>query len=483
MVADVAKVPTLIGGEYVEPRSDVLEDVPDPATGETIAVLPHATPDQIQQAVAAAKAALPGWANTPVPERAQLMFRFKALLEEHIEELSELVTRENGKTLAEARGEVQRGIEVVDFACSAPTILQGGTLDQIANGIDEELVRSPVGVVAAIAPFNFPFMVPMWMIPMAIVCGNTFVLKPSPRTPLSSIKIAEMLTKAGLPDGVFNIVQGGKEAVDALLEHPDVAAISFVGSAAVARYIYATAAANGKRVQALGGAKNHIVIMNDADLELAIPAITQSAFGNAGQRCLAGSVAVGVGSIADEMVKQLNDEAEKIAVGPGMDPKTLMGPVIRDQRREELLGYIDGASKAGAKLVTDGRGVGPEQGYFMGATIFDNVTPDMQIWKDELFGPILSVTRVSDIDDAIKLVNSSEYANTAAVFTASGKNARAFRREVHAGMIGINVGTPAPMAFFPFGGHKQSFFGDLHATGMDSVYFYTTTKVVVSRWV
>ncbi|MEE9277259.1 MAG: CoA-acylating methylmalonate-semialdehyde dehydrogenase [Dehalococcoidia bacterium] len=482
MVASVNKVPTLIGGKFEEPAAATTEEVPNPATGESIAVLPHSTRDDIARAVAAAKAALPDWAETPAPERAQIMFRLKALLEERFDELAEVLTQENGKTLAESKGEVRRGIEVVDFACGAPTLLMGDTLDQIAHGIDEEITRFPVGVVAAITPFNFPIMVPMWMIPIALVCGNTFVFKPSPRTPLSAIKIAEALNEAGLPPGVLNVVHGGKEAVDALLEHPDVAAVSFVGSAGVARYIYTTAAANGKRVQALGGAKNHMIIMDDADLELSIPALIASAFGSAGQRCLAGSVAVGVGSIADEMLKQLVDQAQQLTVGDGMDPKSDMGPVIRDERRKELLGYIDEAQQAGATLVADGRGVGPSEGYFLGPTIFDKVTPDMRIWRDELFGPVLSVSRVSDIDEAIKQVNASTYGNMASIFTGSGRHAREFRRRAEAGMVGVNIGVAAPMAFFPFGGQKQSFYGDLHATGMDAVRFYTSTKVTITRW-
>ena len=482
MVTQAQQVPELIGGEYRQPAAAQREDVPNPADGETIAVLAHSSSQEINDAVAAAKLALPDWAGTPSPDRAQIMFRYKALLEEHFEALSQTVTQENGKTLDEARGEVRRGIEVVEFACGAPTLLQGGILPQIARGIDEDLTRHPLGVVAGITPFNFPAMIPLWMIPIALVCGNTFVLKPSPRTPLSALRLAGLLGEAGLPDGVLNVVHGGKESVDTLLQHPDVAAVSFVGSAGVARYIYADAAANGKRVQAMGGAKNHLIVMDDANLDAAVPNMIGSAFGCAGQRCLAGSVAVGVGGVADDLVKRFSDQAEALAMGPGNDPATELGPVIRDQRRRELLGYIDEATGAGAKLVLDGRGAGPDMGYFLGATIFDEVTPDMRLWQEELFGPVIGVARVRDIDDAVRLVNQSSYGNTAVIYTNSGRNAREFRQRADAGMIGVNVGVPAPMAFFPFGGWKQSFFGDLHATGMDAVIFYTATKVTVTRW-
>jgi malonate-semialdehyde dehydrogenase (acetylating)/methylmalonate-semialdehyde dehydrogenase len=476
------RVPALIGGRFQESGSDEVDPIYDPATGETIALLPYSTPEEIDRAVGAAAEAFPAWADTPVPERAQVMFRFKALLEDLFEELSRLVTHENGKTLAEARGEVRRAIEVVELACGAPTLMMGTNLDQIADGIDEELVRFPVGVVAGITPFNFPNMVPLWMIPLAIVCGNTFVHKPSQRTPLSAIRIAELLTEAGLPDGVFNVVHGAKDSVDALLSHPDVAAVSFVGSAGVAAYIYSTGAANGKRVQALGGAKNHLLVMDDADLDKTVTALLSSAFGNAGQRCLAGSVAVGVGSLGDALVQELSDQAGRLKVGPGMESDTDMGPVIREERRKELIGYIEQGEEVGATLVSDGRGVGPSEGFFLGPTIFDRVTPDMALWRDELFGPVLSVVRASDIDEALDILNASSYGNAASIFTTSGANARAFKRRAEAGMLGVNIGVAAPMAFFPFTGWKSSFFGDLHATGKDGVRFYTRHKVVTSRW-
>ena len=481
----ITQVPNYIGGEFRESRGG--DEVPtdpiyDPATGQIIALLPHSTAEEIDEAVATARAAFPEWADTPVPDRAQVMFRLKQLMEERFEELSGMVTTENGKTLPEARGEVRRAIEVVELACGAPTLLMGTNLDQIAHGIDEELVRFPVGVVAGITPFNFPNMVPLWMIPLALACGNTFVLKPSQRTPLSAVRIAQLLHEAGLPPGVFNVVHGAKDAVDALLVHPEVDAVSFVGSATVARYIYATGAANGKRVQALGGAKNHLLVMDDADLEKTVTAMLSSAFGNAGQRCLAGSVAVGVGSLGDALVHELVVQAERLKIGPGAEPDTDMGPVIREERKKELIGYIEQGEEVGAILAADGRGMGPSDGFFLGPTVFDRVTPDMRLWQDELFGPILSVVRADDIGGALNVLNASPYGNAASIFTTSGANAREFKRRAEAGMLGVNIGVAAPMAFFPFTGWKSSFFGDLHATGRDGVRFYTRQKVVTSRW-
>jgi malonate-semialdehyde dehydrogenase (acetylating)/methylmalonate-semialdehyde dehydrogenase len=475
-------VPSLIDGQPVESTSGVVETVPDPATGETIAELTHSSPADIDAAVAAARRAFPAWANTPAQERAQVLFRYKRLLEEHCEELATLVVRENGKTIAEARGEVLRGIEVVDFACGAPTLLMGSHLDQIAEGIDEEMLRFPVGVVAGITPFNFPFMVPQWMVPLALVCGNTFVLKPSQRTPLSAMRGAELWQEAGLPAGVLNVVHGGKDSVDQLLTHPEVDAISFVGSAGVAKYVYATGAAHGKRVQALGGAKNHLIVMDDADLAKTATAVISSAFGNAGQRCLAGSVVVAVGGIGDRLLGELTSQSEALVLGSGLDPATHMGPVIRAERREELSGYVEAGAHSGATLVTDGRGAGPTEGYFMGPTIFDNVDPGMALWKEELFGPVLSVVRAGSLDQALGILNSSTFGNAASIFTNSGGAAREFKRRAEAGMLGVNIGVAAPMSFFPFCGWKNSFFGDLHATGTDGVRFYTRTKVVTSRW-
>lgn len=476
------RVPALIGDSFRESDSEEVDPIYNPATGETIALLPYSTDDEISQAIQSAGNAFGAWANASVFERAQVMYRFKSLLERDIEDLARTVTRENGKTLDESRGEVRRGIEVVDFSTSAPTLTMGTNLDQVSEGIDQQLVRFPVGVVAGVTPFNFPNMVPLWMIPIALVCGNTFVLKPSERTPLSAIRIGELLIEAGLPSGVFNIVHGGKRVVDALLHHPDVNAISFVGSARTASYIYSTAASRAKRVQALGGAKNHLIVMDDGDLTASVPAIISSAFGNAGQRCLAGSVVVGVGSGTDSLVSELVSEASALKLGPGEDPETEMGPVIRDQRRKELEGYIAEGEDTDATLVLDGRGIGPSQGYFLGATIFDDVSPGTSIWQEELFGPVLSVVRASDIDEALTVLNSSSFGNMASIFTSSGRNAREFRRRAEAGMLGVNIGVAAPNACFPFTGWKNSFFGDLHATGADSFRFYTRHKVVTTRW-
>jgi malonate-semialdehyde dehydrogenase (acetylating)/methylmalonate-semialdehyde dehydrogenase len=475
-------VPLLVSGEPRESSSSDVHPIPNPATGETIARLAWSTPDEVDAAVAAARASSLDWAETPVPDRAGVMFRLKALLEEHFEELAALVVRENGKTLAEARGEVRRGIEVVDFACGAPTLLMGTRLDQVADGIDEELVRFAVGVVAGITPFNFPAMVPLWMFPLALVCGNSFVLKPSERTPLCGVRLGELVAEAGVPAGVFNVVHGGRDVVEYLLTHPGIDAISFVGSARAARAVYAGGAAAGKRVQALGGAKNHLVVMDDADLDPSLDALMSSAFGNAGQRCLAGSVAVGVGDAADPVVEGLVERAGKLRLGPGDDPATEMGPVIREERRKELLDAIDAGAQAGARLVADGRGANPTEGYFLGPTIFDNVTPAMDLWRTELFGPVLSVVRTADLDEALAVLNASPYGNQASIFTTSGAAAREFRRRAEAGMLGVNIGVAAPMAFFPFTGWKQSFLGDLHATGADGVRFYTRHKVVTSRW-
>jgi malonate-semialdehyde dehydrogenase (acetylating)/methylmalonate-semialdehyde dehydrogenase len=471
----------LIGGEFTA-GSGTAEDVYNPATGQVIATVRHSTGADVDDAVAAAAAAFPAWADTAVPDRAEVMFRYKAILEAHVEELAALVTLENGKTLAEARGEVRRGIEVVALACGAPTLLLGTALDQISSGIDEELVRFPVGVVAGICPFNFPMMVPLWMLPLALVAGNTFVLKPSPRTPLSAVREIELLVDAGLPKGVVNLVHGDREPVEALLAHPLVDAVSFVGSAGVARHVYATAATAGKRVQALGGAKNHLIVMDDADLDQTVPAVMGSAFGNAGQRCLAGSVVVAVGSAGDRLVDALRGTAAKLRLGPGDDPSCQLGPVIRASRVAELSDAIADGEKAGASLLLDGRERGRDEGFFLGATLFDHVTEEMALWRDELFGPVLSVVRADSLDDALGHLNASRYGNAASIFTRSGGAARTFKRRAEAGMLGVNVGVAAPMSFFPFCGWKESFFGDLHATGADGVRFYTRTKVVTSRW-
>jgi len=473
-------VPNLIGGEW-RVASGPVDEIPDPATGETIAELPYATSAEIETAVTAARAAQPQWGETAVPDRAQVMFRFKQLLEEHVEELARIITQENGKTLAEARGDVRRGIDAVEFSCGAPTLLMGQNLDQVASGIDMELSRFPVGVVVGITPFNFPVMIPLWMMGPALASGNAFILKPSQRTPLSAVRLVELGREAGLPEGVVQLVHGAKGTVDMLLAHPEVDAVSVVGSAPVAKYIYEKGASHGKRVQGLGGAKNFIVVMDDADIEPTVEASLASAFGMAGQRCLAGSVAVGVGSIADVLSRELAEAAERLKVGPGTEEVDL-GPVIRQERREELVGYIDEGQKTGATLVRDGRDLVDGPGFFLGPTIFDDVTPNSRLWREELFGPILSCARAADLDEALTLLNASTYGNMACIFTTSGESARRFRRHAQAGMIGVNIGVAAPMAFFPFSGWKGSFYGDLHAQGMDGFRFYTQVKMTTTRW-
>jgi len=458
------------------------DPVLNPATGEVLAQVPFSTRDEVDEAVKAATAALPAWQDTPVVDRARIMFVFRGLLEKHLDELAHQISLENGKTLDEARGEVRRGIEVVEFAAGMPSLLMGEVLEEVSRGIDCELVRYPLGVVAGICPFNFPVMIPLWMIPIAITCGNTFVLKPSERTPLSAQRLAEILTEAGLPAGVVNLVNGAKDVVDWLLEHPQVHAVSFVGSQPVAAYVYATAAAHGKRVQALGGAKNHLIVMPDADLERAVPAIIASAFGNAGERCLAGSVLLAVGAVADALVERLKTATLKLRVGPGVDPATDMGPLIREAHRDRVRRCIEQGQQEGATLVCGGTSPPERPGYYLAPTIFDHVTPEMSIAQDEIFGPVLSIVRVATLEGAIAVVNRSRYGNAASIFTRSGAAARAFRRGVRAGMLGVNVGVAAPLAFFPFAGWKNSFYGDLHATGRDAVEFYTDKKVVSTRW-
>ena len=473
----------LIGREWLLPADGAASlPVYNPATAEVIEQVPLSTARDVDAAVRAAVDAYPGWSHTAVMERVGLMFRFKALLEDHFEELAAIITRHHGKTLDESRGEVRRGIEVVDFACGAPTLLQGRTLRNVSGGVDQDLHRYPVGVCAGIPPFNFPVMIPLWMFPLAVVAGNTFVLKPSERTPLGAVRLAELFVEAGFPVGVLNIVHGSREAVDALLAHPHVQAISFVGSAPVAKHVYETAAATGKRVQALGGAKNHIVVMPDADPSLAVPGIMNSAFGNAGERCLAGSVAVAVGHSADHLLDLLRDAATTLVVGPGDQPGVQVGPLIRAEHRDKVAGYIDKGVAEGAQLVVDGRREIPRPGFFLGPTILDRVTADMTVGHEEIFGPVLSVARASTLDEAITHANRMALGNMATIFTQSGHSAREFRERVDAGMIGVNVPIAQPFAFFPFSGWKGSFYGDLHVHGTDGIDFYTRKKVVVTRW-
>ncbi len=475
-------LPILVDGSWRSSQSSRTDPVLNPAQGTLLTRVPHCTADEIDSAVRSAKGAFDAWRSTPVPDRVQVLFRFKQALEVHHEELARMVSQENGKLLADARAEVRRGIEVVDFACGMPTLLMGETVEGVARGVDSHTVRVPVGVVAGVCPFNFPAMIPLWMFPVAIGAGNTFVLKPSERTPMTSVRMAELLVEAGLPAGVLNVVHGGREAVDALLDHPGVAAVSFVGSEQVARHVYARAAERGKRVQAMAGAKNHLLVLPDADLALTVKAIMGSAFGAAGQRCLAGSVAVPVGGVAGPLLERLAREAEAVKVGDPLLEDSAMGPVIRQDAKERILGHIEKGLAEGAKLLVDGRRRAPEGGFFLSPTIFDEVRPEMAIAHEEIFGPVLSVVRAGTVEEAVAVVNSSRFGNAASIFTRSGRDAWYFRTRVEAGMVGVNVGVAAPMAFFPFAGWKGSFFGDLHATGKDAVRFYTETRVVIERW-
>ncbi|WP_089968214.1 CoA-acylating methylmalonate-semialdehyde dehydrogenase [Lihuaxuella thermophila] len=480
----VQTLKNFIGGEWVASTSGKTEVVPNPATGETLAHVPISSREDLDRAVEAAKEAFQTWRKTPVPRRARILFKYQQLLVAHWEELARLVTLENGKSYGEAYGEVQRGIECVEFAAGAPSLMMGKQLPDIATNIESGMYRYPVGVVGGITPFNFPMMVPCWMFPLAIACGNTFVLKPSERTPLLANRLAELFKEAGLPDGVFNIVHGARDVVNGLLEHPDVKAISFVGSQPVGEYVYKTAAAHGKRVQALTGAKNHSIVMPDADLDLAAQQIITAAFGSAGERCMAASVVVAVGDVAEPLIEKLVKAADEIKIGNGLDEGVFLGPVIRDAHKERTIKYIEAGEKEGARLVRDGRKdeAAGQTGYFVGPTIFDHVTTEMTIWKDEIFAPVLSIVRVHTLDEAIEVANKSPFANGACIYTQDGSNVRKFREEIDAGMLGVNLGVPAPMAFFPFSGWKNSFYGDLHANGMDGVEFYTRKKMVTARW-
>lgn len=481
---DIRVLKNFIGGQWVEASGSATIDVPNPATGQPLAQVPLSTRTDVDAAVAAARTAFEGWSTTAVPKRARILFRYQQLLVEHWDELARLITMENGKSYKEAYGEVQRGIECVEFAAGAPTLMMGSQLPDIATGMESGVYRYPVGVVAGITPFNFPMMVPCWMFPLAIACGNTFVLKPSERTPLCAIRLVELIQEAGLPDGVLNVVHGANDVVNGMLESPNVTAVSFVGSQPVAEYVYKTAANHGKRVQALAGAKNHTIVMPDANLDDAVNGIITAAFGSAGERCMACSVVVPVGDIADQLVERLVEAANELVMGDGLEEDVFLGPVIRDTHKARTLRYIDLGEAEGATLVRDGRlDAGMEgPGYFVGATIFDHVKPGMQIWQDEIFAPVLSVVRAASLDEAIAVANQSEFANGACIYTDSAKAVRQFRETVDAGMLGVNVGVPAPMAFFPFSGWKKSFYGDLHVNGRDGVEFYTRRKMVTARY-
>ena len=474
-----------IGGRWEVASATQTIPVTNPATGEVLAEAPLSSAADVAKAVQAAADALPAWRRTPAGDRIQPLFRLKALLDAQFPDIARLITSECGKTLAEAEGELKRGIENVEVACGIPSLMMGANLEDIASGIDELMIRQPVGVVAVITPFNFPGMIPLWFLPYAIACGNTLVLKPSEKTPLTMARVMELIEQAGVPKGVVNLVHGAKDAVDALLDHPDVRAISFVGSTPVARYIYGRAAANGKRVQCQGGAKNPIVVLPDADLDMTTKIVAASAFGCAGQRCLASSVVITVADAAKPFTERISDAAASRKVGFGLDAGTEMGPVISAESRTRIEGLIAQGISGGATPVVDGRKAavsGYEKGHFIRPTVLADVDPTGELARTEVFGPVLSVMRADTVDDAIELVNKSAYGNMACLFTSSGAAARQFRYETRVGNVGINVGVAAPMAYFPFSGWKESFFGDLHAQGRDAIDFYTEKKIVVERW-
>jgi len=475
-----------VGGQEVAGKSGRSADVFNPATGEVQAKVALASKAELDAAVKVAAAAFPKWAGTPPLTRARIMFRFKQLAEERADEIAAAITAEHGKVLSDAKGELIRGLEVVEFAAGAPQLLKGEFSENVGTNVDSWAIRQPLGVVAGITPFNFPAMVPMWMFPIALVAGNTFILKPSERDPGATMLVAKLLKEAGLPDGVFNVVHGDKEAVDAILEHPEIQAVSFVGSTPIAEYIYHAGTANNKRVQALGGAKNHMIVMPDADMDQATDALMGAGYGSAGERCMAISVAVAIGDkVGDTIVDKLAPKVRALKVAPGTDPEAEMGPLVTKQHLEKVRGYVDHGVKEGAKLVVDGRSLklqGYENGYFLGGCLFDNVKPEMKIYKEEIFGPVLSVVRVPDYQSAVKLVNDHEYGNGTAIFTRDGDAARDFAAKIKVGMVGVNVPIPVPMAFNSFGGWKRSLFGDHHMHGPEGIRFYTRLKTITSRW-
>jgi malonate-semialdehyde dehydrogenase (acetylating)/methylmalonate-semialdehyde dehydrogenase len=474
-----------IGGGPDATDADRYGEVTESATGEVVARVPFATPAVVDRAVGAAHAAFATWGRTSVSQRARVMFAFRELVHRHRDELARIITREHGKALDDAAGEVQRGLEVVEFACGIGQLLKGEFSAQISRGVDSYSLRQPLGVMAGITPFNFPAMVPMWMFPVAIACGNTFILKASEQDPSTAMRLAELWAEAGLPDGVFNVVHGDREAVDAILVHPGIAGVSFVGSTPIAKHVFETATATGKRVQALGGAKNHAVVLPDADLDLAADALVSAGYGSAGERCMAVSVAVAVGDVADALVDRVSDRIRKLKVGDGMDEGTEMGPLVSARHLERVRSLVDRGVEEGADLRVDGRGLtvsGREGGHFLGPCLFDGVEPGMAVYDEEIFGPVLSVVRATDAPSAVELVNRNPYGNGAAIFTNDGGAARLFEQEVTAGMVGINVPIPVPMAYHSFGGWKNSLFGDLHVHGPDGVRFNTRGKVVTRRW-
>tara|TARA_B100000963_G_scaffold360957_1_gene394052 strand:- start:8347 stop:9840 length:1494 start_codon:yes stop_codon:yes gene_type:complete len=474
-----------VGGKTYPGKSRRTGKIYNPATGEQSAEVKLASTEDVNKAIDNAKKVFESWSNTPPLQRARVMFKFKELIEKNSDELTKIIVSEHGKVYEDAKGSLTRGLEVVEYACGIPQMLKGEFTENVGSNVDSWSIRQPLGVCAGITPFNFPAMVPMWMFPMAIACGNTFVLKPSEKDPSCSIRLAELLKDAGLPDGVFNVVNGDKEAVDALINNNNVAAVSFVGSTPIAKYIYETCAKNEKRVQALGGAKNHCVVMPDCDLDQAVNGLMGAAYGSAGERCMAQSVAVAVGGIGDKLVKELAKKVESLKVGPGMDKQSEMGPLVTKDHLEKVKGYVDIGEKEGAKLVVDGRNFkiqGYENGFFIGGCLFDKVTKNMRIYKEEIFGPVLSVVRAKDFNEALQLVNDHEFGNGVSIFTRDGDSGRTFSSKAKIGMVGINIPIPVPMAFHSFGGWKRSLFGDQHMHGPEGVRFYTKLKTITSRW-
>jgi malonate-semialdehyde dehydrogenase (acetylating)/methylmalonate-semialdehyde dehydrogenase len=475
-----------IGGKPFAGESGRRGEIYEPASGRVAGIVDFAGDREVDAAVAAAKAAFPGWRDASLSQRTKVLFRFRELVDAHRAELARLISAEHGKVVSDAAGEVARGLEVVEFACGIPHLLKGGFSENVSSRVDAYSILQPVGVAAGITPFNFPAMVPMWMFPVAIACGNAFVLKPSEKDPSASVRLAELWAEAGLPDGVFNVVHGDKAAVDGLLHHPDVRAVSFVGSTPIARYIYGTAAANGKRVQALGGAKNHMLVLPDADLDLAADAAVSAGFGSAGERCMAISVVVAVDPVGDELTARIRERVAGLKIGPGDHPEAQMGPLVTQAHRDRVASYLDGAVAQGAALAVDGREPevlgGAGDGFWLGPSVLDHVTPEMDAYKDEIFGPVLSVVRARSYDAAMELISANPYGNGTAIFTNDGGAARRFQNEVEVGMVGVNVPIPVPMAYYSFGGWKDSLFGDSHAHGMEGVHFYTRTKAVTARW-
>jgi malonate-semialdehyde dehydrogenase (acetylating)/methylmalonate-semialdehyde dehydrogenase len=470
-----------VGGGWADPDTSERLDVTNPANGEVLGQIAMSGAADVDRAVQAAREAFPGWRATPPLERARACFRLKYVLEERKDQLAEVLTRDNGKAVKDAAGEIRRGIECVEVATGIPSLMQGANLEDVSRGIDSDMIRQPIGVFAAITPFNFPFMVPMWFLPFAIACGNPIIVKPSEQDPLSMELTFELLDQIDIPAGVVNLVNGGKDAVNAILEHPGIDGVSFVGSTPVAHYIYETAAKHGKRVQALGGAKNHVIVMPDAELEAAVDGVLSSAFHAAGQRCLANSVCVAVGDAYAPLKQRLAEKGRQMVVGDGLDPETEVGPVISGGSQERILGWIDKGVEDGGELVLDGRGKGGDGGNFIGPTIIES-QPESEIAREEIFGPVLTLLRARDLDHALEILNASTKGNAASIFTTSGAAMRQFRYEAQAGMLGVNIGVAAPMSFFPFTGWKDSFFGDLHAHGRDAIDFYTEKKVVITRW-